>query len=332
MKDVWIVITTINKPSKAIRRYAEIAARMGWRLLIVGDLKTPDVFGDIECVFLSIEKQKQFCATFTALIPVNHYCRKNIGYLYASEHGAEWIFDTDDDNIPLETFVERLTASRRAKVITHDGFVNVYRYFSEELSWPRGLPLTAIREHGKPAGETEERRFPVQQFLADKDPDVDAIYRLVLNREISFKDAGAIVLSPGTWSPFNSQATLFQRRYFRTLYLPCFVPFRMTDIWRSFVAQKMLWRAGEGVAFLAPNVLQERNPHDYFADFRDEILGYLHNQTISKVLARIEESSGSPGELLRRCYADMQEVGVVEPRELVNIDEWNTRMDLLGMA
>ncbi|PIO68768.1 hypothetical protein TELCIR_09431 [Teladorsagia circumcincta] len=33
-------------------------------------------------------------------LPYKSYTRKNIGYLYAIEHGAEWIYDTDDDNKP----------------------------------------------------------------------------------------------------------------------------------------------------------------------------------------------------------------------------------------
>ena len=241
MDHVWIVITTINRPTRAILEYSEIAARMGWRLLIVGDVKTPDAFKNTDCIFLSVKAQKQFCAKFADLVPINHYCRKNIGYLYAIKHGAQYIFDTDDDNIPLQTFAESLISTKGAKCVSHDGFVNVYKYFSNESVWPRGLPLRSIRQRGAVVGEMHAQHFPVQQFLADKDPDVDAIYRLTIDREIQFHRNGqAVYLVPGTWSPFNSQATLFHRRYFRALYLPCFVPFRMTDIWRSFVAQKIL--------------------------------------------------------------------------------------------
>lgn len=332
-ESIWIVITTVNKPTRAVLEYSEIASRMGWRLLIVGDAKTPDEFQNTDCIFLSVETQKKFCATLANLIPLNHYCRKNIGYLYAIENGAEWIFDTDDDNIPLENFAESLIAKRRAKCVSHDGFVNVYKYFSDESIWPRGLPLTSIAQCGEVIGETAERHFPVQQFLADKDPDVDAIYRLVINREVQFqKTAQAVYLTPGTWSPFNSQATLIHRQYFRALYLPCFVPFRMTDIWRSLVAQKILWASGDGVVFLAPNVVQERNPHDYFKDFQDEILGYLHNQMISGILAREVDTSKSSAELLLSCHSAIQQVvGVVEPKELSVVKQWNSRLDALNV-
>lgn len=34
-------------------------------------------------------------------LPYKSYTRKMIGYLYAISQGAEWIYDTDDDNRPI---------------------------------------------------------------------------------------------------------------------------------------------------------------------------------------------------------------------------------------
>jgi hypothetical protein len=331
MKNLWIVITTINKPTKAIVEYSKTAKRMGWKLLIVGDAKTPADYANFDCEFLPLDAQHKNWGEFSRLVPLNHYCRKNIGYLHAFQNGADWVFDTDDDNIPLEGFAESLIAKRSAQVVAREGFVNVYKYFTDAPLWPRGLPLQDIGQAGTVTGQIEERSFVLTQFLADQDPDVDAIYRLTNNRSISFdRSAPAVYLPPGTWSPFNSQATLLNRVCFRTLYLPCHVPFRMTDIWRSFVAQKMLWADGEGIAFVRPNVVQERNPHDFFKDFKDEILGYLHNHEICARLNAVSVSDVAPAERLRICYAQMKEVGVVEEREFVLIHQWNALFDRLG--
>ena len=331
MKNLWIIITTINKPTKAIVEYSKIAERMGWKLLIVGDVNTPADYANFNCEFLSLDAQHQNWGEFSKLVPVKHYCRKNIGYLQAFQNGAEWVFDTDDDNIPLEGFAESLIAKRSAQVVVREGFVNVYKHFTDAPLWPRGLPLQDIGQRGTITGQVEERSFALTQFLADQDPDVDAIYRLTNNTSISFDmSAPAVYLPPGTWSPFNSQATLLNRAYFRTLYLPCHVPFRMTDIWRSFVAQKMLWADGEGIVFVRPNVVQERNPHDFFKDFKDEILGYLHNHEIRARLDAVSVSDVAPAEQLLICYAQMREVGVVEDREFALIHQWNTLLDRLG--
>ena len=331
INNLWIVITTINKPTQAIVDYARIAKRMGWKLLIVGDAKTPDAYDGFDCIYLSLAEQKKHWEKFSGVVPMNHYCRKNVGYLYAFLNGAEWVFDTDDDNIPLEGFAESITASRVANIVARDGFVNVYKYFSDDPVWPRGIPLADIQQGGEVVGNTEERSFYITQFLADEDPDVDAIYRLTNNRRIAFKrDASPLLLKPGTWSPFNSQATLIHRKYFRTLYLPCHVPFRMTDIWRSFTAQKILWQDGEGVAFIAPNVVQERNPHDFFKDFKDEILGYLHNHEIREKLDALSLTAMSPSAQLAACYEAMQSIGVVQEREFEVIGEWNLLFDRLS--
>lgn len=331
ISNLWIVITTINKPTRAIEDYARIANRMGWKLLIVGDTKTPNDYDDFGCVFLSLQTQKRLWPAFSSLVPHNHYCRKNVGYLYALKNGAEWIFDTDDDNIPLDGFVDSIVEKRAHCTVSRDGFVNVYKYFSDDPVWPRGLPLSDIQQTGEVTGTAEEMACPITQFLADEDPDVDAIYRLTNNKRIVFKkDAPSIFLSPGTWSPFNSQATLIHRRYFHALYLPCHVPFRMTDIWRSFVAQKVLWQDNEGVAFIGPNVVQLRNPHDFFKDFKDEVLGYLHNHEIRANMDSLSLNGMSPSAQLVACYQAMQSIGVVEAREFDVIGEWNLLFDRLS--
>lgn len=51
----------------------------------------------------------------------------------------------------------------------------------------------------------------VQQFLADEDPDVDAVYRLTRGLPCNFAKKTkkmAVVLPPGRMAPYNAQATL----------------------------------------------------------------------------------------------------------------------------
>ncbi|KAK6048935.1 hypothetical protein COOONC_13560 [Cooperia oncophora] len=51
-------------------------------------------------------------------------------------------------------------------------------------------------------------------------------------------------------------------------YLADFEDESTTDIWRSYVAQKLLHMIGETVAFYPPNAVQYRNAHDYLGRFR----------------------------------------------------------------
>ena len=67
-----------------------------------------------------------------------------------------------------------------------------------------------------------------------------------------------------------SQATLFERDSFWGLLLPVTVHGRVTDIWRSFFTQRLMWDVGQQLAFSNPFVTQYRNVHNYLADFNSE--------------------------------------------------------------
>ena len=92
----------------------------------------------------------------------------------------------------------------------------------------------------------------------------------------------------GAWCPFNSQNTTFFRKVFPLLYLPAHCSFRMTDIWRSFVAQRILHHLGHPVLFHEATVWQERNDHCLHRDFLDEVPGYQNNHAIREALIRLD--------------------------------------------
>ena len=115
------------------------------------------------------------------------------------------------------------------------------------------------------------------------------------------------------------------RDAFPLLYLPAYCSFRMTDIWRSFVAQRIAWANDWSVLFHAPNVWQERNEHNLMRDFRDEVPGYLHNKEIGDALAKLEVKAGVErlGENLLLCYEQLVRMDLIEKRELELIAAWN---------
>jgi hypothetical protein len=114
----------------------------------------------------------------------------------------------------------------------------------------------------------------VLQSLADHEPDVDGIYRLTRNTPMMFDSSRvqtkALVIPHGTLSPYNAQATLVAQSAFWSLLLPVSVHGRVSDIWRSNIGQRLLWDIGMNVAFIAPLVDQNRNPHDPLADMKAE--------------------------------------------------------------
>ena len=236
-----IVVTTINAPTGAVVALAEGAPTIGADLILIGDAKSPPGFNQSGAHYYDLAAQRATGFRFAADAPTGHYARKNIGYLIAMRGGADVIIETDDDNIPRSDFWDARKPIVEACAIRHHGWVNVYRYFSNANIWPRGLPLEEISVL-PPARSASSAIFcPIQQGLADQKPDVDAIYRLVLPLPVDFERNVPIALMDGAWCPFNSQNTTWWREAFPLLYLPLHCSFRMTDIWRSFVAQRIAW-------------------------------------------------------------------------------------------
>ena len=100
----WIVVTTINMPTTAIDKISKLCASGKWNAVVVGDLKTPTHWQKEHIHYLSPLNQKERYGELSEILPFNHYSRKNLGYLFAIEHGAEVILETDDDNIPYPDF------------------------------------------------------------------------------------------------------------------------------------------------------------------------------------------------------------------------------------
>ena len=165
---------------------------------------------------------------------------------------------------------------------------------------------------------------PIQQGLADQDPDVDAIYRLILPLPQSFRTDRRIALGRGAWCPFNSQNTTWWSDAFPLLYLPSYCSIRITDIWRSFVAQRVAWENGWHILIHEPTVWQERNEHNLMRDFEDEIPGYLNNDLIRRHLEATSLNGGVEhvARDLRRCYQALVKIDMVGSKELRLLDVW----------
>ena len=166
---------------------------------------------------------------------------------------------------------------------------------------------------------------PIQNGVADVDPDVDAIYRLAFDMPVRFEKADRkVALGKGSWCPFNSQNTTFFKEIFEIMYFPTYCPFRMADIWRSLVCQRIMWENDWKLMFHGPTVWQDRNEHDIMLDFKDEILGYQHNGEIVKHLEDLDIKSGTQnlGDNLRKCYNVYVKLGLMERKELQLVDAW----------
>lgn len=316
-----VVITTINPPTSAVIAWARTGAA---HVIVVGDRKTPDAWECEGTTYLSLVEQLDVFGRFAERLPIDHYSRKNLGYLAAMHSRSSEILDTDDDNFPESSMRFPFESAIARAVGPQLGFVNPYAFFTHQLIWPRGHPIDLIpREEHSPATQgAEANNVVVWQSLVDEDPDVDSLYRLVIGEPCTFAAGTPLILGPGTVAPFNSQSTLFLREAFPLLYLPSLVSFRFSDILRGLVAQPILWAMGLELGFCTAGFRQERNVHDLVDDFTSEVPMFLHTRRAYAAVEQSVAGDSSAEENLVRAYSALVNEGIVPEGELELLDLW----------
>ncbi len=330
-----VVVTSIAPPNPVMRELASQSKSRGLSFFVIGDVPSPSDFSLDGCEFYSLERQSATGFAVAESMPVRHYSRKNIGYLLAMQNRSRLVLETDDDNMPRAEFWDERELQPSAKMVPGGGWRNVYAYFADvDVLWPRGFPLDAARQKPPQFDTLPEIKVtcPIQQGLPDGDPDVDAIYRLLFPLDITFRTDRQIAFGSGAWCPFNSQSTAWFPQAYPLLYLPSFCSFRMTDIWRSFVAQRIAWANNWSVLFRGPDMFQDRNEHNLMRDFADEVPGYLNNRAIAEKLDALALKKGaeSLAANLLICYEELVRSKWIDPKELALVEAWNR--DLAGLG
>jgi hypothetical protein len=350
-----LVVTSISELTPILKDLRAGAETAGWTYYFISDKKGP-LHPYRGC--WSIRRQEESCLRTALELPFNNYSRKNVGYLLAMQGGAEVIVETDDDNRPLDAFwkeriMMRLSASQAEYedlvISGQHGWVNALQEFaappadlhefynprtgqiaavSKDNIWPRGFPLEFVNDGCTLSGIKTEAICPIQQGIIEKDPDVDAIQRLTSPVKNWIFDDTLWLILKDQWCPFNSQNTTWFREAFPLMYLPsyCKGAYRMNDIWRSFIAQRIAFENGWSILWGGVSVEQERNPHDLMLDFEEELIGYLNNARLVEMLKKLPIVPGTKPDMLLFnvgvCYLAMIEAGFVEPAEMDVFHAW----------
>jgi hypothetical protein len=319
-----IIITTINPPTKTIRT---ICDELSSPLIVIGDNKSPEAWSYDGADYYSVSRQSEALPSIADIFPYNHYCRKNLGYILAARQGVDAIIDTDDDNIPNHDWHVPAQTGEFETVPADMGFVNVYSAFTDMHIWPRGLPLQEVlSSNANLRGQSFEKSFRkvgVWQGLANGDPDVDAIYRLILNKPCMFDVREPLVLGRGVVCPYNSQNTVTYKEFFPLLYLPCYVNFRFTDILRGLIGQVILWAHDAHLGFFEATVFQDRNEHDFYKDFLDEDPCYRYPYDVVETVKSSITSGASVSEQLVEAYEALAQKDIVDgEKELPILKLW----------
>ena len=285
----YIVTTTINSPTEATLKFCEIADKKDFTFMIIGDLKTPHSEYINLCEkhknvkYLSPEEQTELYPELSEIIGWKTIQRRNIGFVYAYQNGADIVATIDDDNIPYETWGDNI-------LIGKEIFVNEYQntlceYF-DPISptehndlWHRGYPIEylQIKNNIEYKGKTKITPL-VQAEFWDGDPDIDAICRLSKKPIIKFNDFNPFTSKQ--LSPFNSQNTFLHRSVLKYYSVLPYVG-RMDDIWGGYILQLYF---PDSIVYTKASVYQDRNTQDLIKNLENEIIGYRNTLNLLKNL------------------------------------------------
>jgi len=261
------------------------------------------------------------------------YCEydiKKIIYKMMVHKATVYTFDKNnsllylkDKQSVIEHNTDRISGTKRGvKCSSTPGFVNIYKQFTDEKIWPRGIPPGHATVDIMPTltDTIPDMKISVIQGLVDNDPDVDAYYRInVKNTPFVFeKDPGYdIIMNKYSVCPFNTQNTFWvDKSTFYAMYLPISVTFRYTDILRGFIALYQLWKNDKTIKFTIPTAVQDRNEHDLMKDYESEEPMY---RTAEKVIELLNENKNAT---IQEIYYILFKNNIVEERELETLNEW----------
>ncbi len=365
----WAVVTTIFAPSESIIGTSNLKGWC--MVIVGDTSTPDDAYDDLakkeNVIYLSASKQEAMldASAFIRMMPWKSFARKNLGYLFAISFGARVIYDFDDDNTLLSledgattpppffykedegfdrTVLLKFVAEGDDDVIIEHAF-NPYPFMGPDHhnSWPRGFPIDQVQKSFKVwnltntnVGDIKYSSIGVIQSLANGDPDSDAVFRLSREGATNFKfdhspTALPLLIPSSGYSPFNAQATTHLYSVFWGLYLPCTVPGRVTDIWRSFAMQRIMTELGLYVLYTPPIVTHERTAHDYLGDMVAE--ADVYSKT-SSLLAFLDSWSPKEAETLPEfiveLWIELYERDYIELHDVESIKEYLQSLVTIG--
>ncbi|USE33907.1 STELLO glycosyltransferase family protein [Endozoicomonas sp. SCSIO W0465] len=333
-----LVLTSIHGEQPVLDKIRTGVEANNWQCVIAGDTISKPIRSSESLTFYSIIDQLSSSYSYAKLAPTRNYCRKNLAYLKAMEMGADVIVETDDDNLPYDIFFKDREHTFDVRMTHEKGFINIYRYFTENQKiWPRGFSLEDIQRDLTDFNylNIEKKYCPIQNGLVDGEPDVDAIYRLILDLPFQFEHKNRkIALSKNSWCSFNTQNTSFFKEFFPLMYHPATPMFREADIVRSFVIQRILKEFDLSMMIHSATVYQSRNYHSLIDDFRQEVRLYSYIKKICQELNETEIHSKKTKfkESMKKCYQIFKPYRIVTESEFSLIDAWFDDLELIGIV
>lgn len=291
-----IVMTTINVPHNLVAWKNDVGDREV-KTYVVGDLRSPheDIVALLSTLpgdNIYIHPDDQDTWASSSAIGWNAIQRRNLGLLHAVQDGAEIIAEVDDDNFPITDGYWQTTRSlmyddHKYRMLLGSGaqFFNPGMLFDPPVMH-RGFPQSLWNAAAPVAIAPDFPTVGVVASLWVGDTDTDAITRIYdggVRHVLRELGRTGVVWDIGTWAPFNSQATAFRSILASAMYCWPGVG-RYDDIWASYLARKIMDQFDLHVHYGPPLIYQQRNPHSYIHDLKEEMHGLQNTESLIALL------------------------------------------------
>ena len=330
--DKWIIMTASNPPSKyIINLEREIKYN---KIVVIGNNKTIDSNWDIfansnKLIYLSKKDQKKLGYNILKFLNDDSYYRKNIGYLFAIQHGAKEIYEIDE-NLQFSSDSLSFVNVNNSYIIygkeNNNKMINPYTHFGEPNIWPRGFVYKDINKviYNKTFYYSHYSKIKLKpmiyQGLINGIPDVDSIFILTnikINKslDIHFSNNYPLLYLPGNYVPINSKNTKYSYEIFPFLMLPITTNKFISDIIRGYILEAFAFRYNGLIVYHNNNVYNKNyilNDSNIFEE--KEIL--LYSNKILDIIKSNENKNYNSKKLLFKIINELISNKFLEKREL----------------
>jgi len=314
--DHWIVMNAYNPPCLSLIN--SLNYLKDWKIVVISinnkiDKKWKELNYSNKLVYISLKEQMRLGYHISKYLTINSYSRKNIGYLYAIQHGAKEIFETDEDIVisDLNSFNFNLSNNKIYFAIRNDSrMINPYIHFWERNIWPRGFRLSDIgHQHNNKFYTLNGNNLLltplIYQGLINGVPDTDSIFQKTKSSfEVNFSLNNPFIYFPGNFVPINSKNTKYLYGIFPFLALFSTLSENLSDILRGYILQYFAWRQNGCVVFHSSKNSRLRNNISKNSIFIEEKnLFYNLDKYLYIINTNINLNSNSKMKDINRLYS-----------------------------
>ena len=313
--DKWIIFFTNNPPTQIIDYL--INSLNNWKILIIanGDAIDNEWYKykmSKILVYLPIQEQKNLGYNSLRYISENSFTRKNIGYLFAIQHGAKEIYEIDDDiifknekdvKIMCDNYKYRISIGMNKNL----KMINPYSYFGIIDIWPRGFLLKDIGFDNNIFFNYELTQVKVKpliyQGLLNGVPDTDEIFFITRKKKMAelnivFNKDYPLLFIPGNYVPINSKNTKYLYDIFPSLPLFSSLNNKINDIYRGYIMQTYAWKYKGGIIFLNSNNYKYGNINIEKKNLIKEKKVYFEINNFINIIKYISRKESKPKDFL----------------------------------